>query len=62
MEKPTAQIIGQDGNIFNILGICTQALKRAGQREQAKELSKKVFAAGSYDEALSICMDYVEVE
>jgi hypothetical protein len=61
MGKPKAKLLGEDGNIFNILGICTTALKRANQKELAADLQTKVFNATSYDEALAICMEYVDV-
>lgn len=61
-EKPTANLIGQDGNIFNLVGIAARALRRAGQRDKADEMQKRIFAAGSYDSALSIIMEYVDVE
>jgi len=61
MTKPKAKVIGQDGNVFNTLGICNSSLKRAGMPEKAKELSEKVFASGSYDEALSIMMEYCDL-
>lgn len=62
MEKPTVELIGQNGNVFNLLGICSKALKRAGQADKAKEMSQKVMSCGSYDEALQIMMEYVEIE
>jgi len=37
-------------------------LKRAGQNDKATEMSERVMSSGSYDEALSIIMEYVEVE
>ena len=58
--KPKVQLVGQDGNVFNLLGICTKALKRAGQYEEAQELQKRVFASQSYDEALVLMMEYVD--
>ena len=58
--KPKVQLVGQDGNVFNLLGICTKALKRAGQHEEAKELQNRVFASKSYDEALVLMMEYVD--
>jgi len=61
-EKPTAKLIGADGNVFNLLGVCKGALSRAGMRDKAEEMQKRVFASGSYDEALSIMMEYVDVE
>jgi hypothetical protein len=58
--KPEVQLIGQDGNVFNLLGICVKALKKAGQLEEAQELQKRVWECGSYNEALSIMLEYVE--
>jgi hypothetical protein len=60
--KPKVQLIGENGNIFAILGRCSKVLKREGQEKEAKEMSGKVFASKSYEEALSIITDYVEVE
>lgn len=45
MKKPKVKLIGKNGNVFNLLGIRNLALKRAGQEEQAKELSQKVLPA-----------------
>lgn len=62
VKKPKAKLIGADGNIFNLIGIASRSLKRAGQNDKATEMSKRVMSSGSYDEALSIIMEYVEVE
>ena len=61
-NKPKVKLIGQDGNVFNLIGICSRALKNAGQKEKAKEMSEKIFKCGSYSEALSIMMEYCDVE
>jgi hypothetical protein len=58
--KPKVKLVGTDGNVFVLLGKCTQALKRAGQPEAAKELLKKVTSSGSYDEALALMCEYVD--
>lgn len=61
--KPKADLIGQDGNIFNLIGIARRALKRAGMAKESEELTNRVMKeAHSYDEALCIIMEYVEVE
>jgi hypothetical protein len=62
MSKPTAKVIGQDGNVFVTLGICSSALKKVGQHQESKEMTEKVFSSGSYDEALSIMMEYCDLE
>ena len=62
ITKPKCKLIGQDGNIFNLIGIASRSLRHAGLADKAKEMSEKVTHCGSYTEALSIIMDYVEVE
>lgn len=58
--KPKCKLIGKDGNIFNLVGIASRTLRENGLRDQASEMQERVFNCGSYDEALSIIMDYVE--
>ena len=60
-KKPKCKLVGQDGNIFNLGGIASQALKKAGQHKAAKEMVNKMFGAGSYSEALNIISEYVDV-
>ncbi len=60
-QKPDCPLIGQDGNIYNLVGIASQTLKENGLAEQAKEMCDRVFASGSYNEALGILCDYVNV-
>lgn len=55
------QLTGEDGNVFNLIGIVSKALTRAGERDAAKEMTAKVFASGSYEEALGIMAEYVNV-
>lgn len=62
VKKPKAKLIGADGNVFNLIGIASRSLKIAGQNDKVTEMSKRVMSSGSYDEALSIIMEYVEVE
>ena len=60
VEKPLAPIIGADGNVFNLIGICSRALKTAGYADKAKEMTDRITSSGSYDEALSIMCEYIE--
>lgn len=61
-EKPKCALIGQDGNIFNLMGIASRTLKTNGMSEEAKEMVEKIeTTAKSYDEALNIMSDYVEI-
>ena len=61
-KKPDCPLIGQDGNVFNLIGIASQTLRRAGMPEQAKEMSSRIHSdAHSYEVALGIIMEYVNV-
>lgn len=60
-EKPDCALIGQDGNVFNLIGIASRTLRRNGMAEQAKEMSDRVFASRSYHEALNIIGEYVNI-
>lgn len=61
--KPTATLIGANGNIFNLLGIASKALERNQQCNLASVMYNRVTDfAGDYDNALRIIMEYVEIE
>lgn len=55
------KLSGQDSNTGSIMGRITQALARAGHGERADEFRAEIFGAGSYAEALNICMRWVAV-
>ena len=61
-EKPKCALIGQDGNIFNLMGIASRTLRNNDMEEDAKEMVEKIeTTAKSYDEALCIIADYVDI-
>lgn len=59
-ERPEAKIIGEDGNIFNVMGIASRSLKKTGFKEESEEMVNRVTNSHSYDEALGIIMQYIE--
>ena len=58
---PNAPLIGQDGNIFNLMGIAARTLKENGMKEEAAEMRQRVMDSGSYDNALCIIGEYVNI-
>lgn len=60
-EKPKCPLIGQNGNVFNLMGIASKTLKKNGMADEAKEMCSRITFSGSYDEALSIIDEYVEI-
>lgn len=61
-EKPVCKLVGEDGNIFSIMGRARRALRDVGMIKEAKEMTERITKSGSYDAALQIVMEYVEAE
>lgn len=62
VKKPKCALIGEDGNIFNLMGIASRTLKHNKMNEEAQEMCNKITTeAKSYDEALMIIGEYVEI-
>lgn len=60
-KKPDCKLIGEDGNIFNLMGIASKILRQNGMAEEAVEMRDRIRASGSYDEALCIIGEYVNI-
>ncbi len=67
-EKPKVRFSGQDGNVFNLLGICRNALRKAGMTDAAEEMTRRIESIeddgqiSGYDRAIQIMMEYCDVE
>lgn len=62
-KKPVAHLIGENGNIFNLMAIASRALNDAGLKGRAEEMTSRIQnEAQSYDEALRIICEYVEAD
>ncbi len=59
--KPDCALIGEDGNIFNFMGIASRTLKENGMANEAKEMCERVRSSGSYYEALGVIGEYVNI-
>ena len=56
------RLIGEDGNIFNLVGLAIRSLKLGGRADLVEPLKQEVFASKSYEEALEHIAEYVRVE
>lgn len=57
--KPKVKLIGKDGNIFNLMALCSRPL---GEIPNAyKEMVDRITNSNSYLEALSIISEYVNI-
>ena len=62
-EKPDCALIGEDGNIFNLMGIAAWTLRENGMEDKAEEMEKRITGGGCQDyyEALNIIDQYVTI-
>jgi len=56
-----AQLTGEDGNAFNILGIVAAALRASGIGSAEIAEFNAEATAGDYDHLIQTCMSWVEV-
>ena len=60
-NKPDCKLIGEDGNIFNLMARAARTLRENNLAEEAKEMRERITSSGSYDEALCIIGEYVNI-
>ena len=63
-QKPSCPLIGQNGNIFHLMGLASRTLRQCGMADEAKEMQNRIMGGDchSYEEALRIISEYVETE
>lgn len=60
-QKPDCELIGKDSNIFNLMGIASRTLRQNGMAEEAEEMCDRITHSDSYDTALCIIGEYVNI-
>ena len=55
-QKPSCPLIGQNGNIFHLMGLASRTLRQCGMADEAKEMQNRIMGGDchSYEEALRI--------
>ena len=56
------ELVGKDGNVFNLIGLTSQALRREGYPDEAKEFNDGAHKKSSYDEVLKYIQEFVTIE
>jgi hypothetical protein len=64
-SKPICKLVGEDGNVFNLIAIVRQTLKKHHLYQQLQDFDQDLRviqrSGGSYNEVLTLFMEYVEV-
>ena len=59
----TVELVGQNGNAFNLMGLVNQALRKGKVSQEERNLfMKEAMSSGSYDNLLVTLMKWVNVE
>lgn len=61
-SKPKMKLLGEDGNIFAILGRAGRLLRENGQGDLVQEMTRRVQESRDYYKALNIISEYVQTE
>lgn len=63
-KKPPCHLVGQNCNIFNLIGLASRTLRQNGMTAEAKEMQNRIMSGDchSYEEALRIISEYVETD
>ena len=59
--KPDCKLIGEDGNIFNLVGKACATLKENDLEDQANELWERLKEQPDYNHALMLISEYVNI-
>ena len=60
-SKPRCQLTGTDGNIFALGARAGATLRKHGHDDQAKQMYRRICQSKSYDEALQVIAEYVDI-
>ena len=58
----TVELVGQDSNAFNLLGICRRAMKESNLPQSEIDAFTTEATSGNYDHLLATCCEWFNVE
>jgi len=61
MSKPELKLIGEDGNVFNIIGKAVRAAKKADWPQEKIDKFTAKMTSGDYNNALRVVQEYFDV-
>ncbi|MFC3862523.1 hypothetical protein ACFOPQ_17305 [Deinococcus antarcticus] len=61
-DQPTVELLGQNGNAFNVLGRCQRAAQKAGWTPEQIQAFREEAMRGDYDHLIGTAMKYFDVQ
>jgi hypothetical protein len=62
MKKPTVKLIGEDGNAFNIIGICKRAAMKAKWSDEKWKAVQDELMSGNYNNLLRVASEHFNIK
>lgn len=56
------ELSDKNGNVFNLMALCTQEMKRAGLTKEEQEEFRKQMMHSDYDNAIITCLNWFTIE
>ena len=60
-SKPKVDLLGVNGNAFNVVGLCRKAARKAGWADEQWDVVREEMFDGDYDHLLMVVVKYFEV-
>lgn len=61
IPRITCKLVGENGNIFNLLSIAMRELRKHKMDKRAEKMKERVTMSHSYEDALNIISKYVKI-
>ena len=61
-NKPKVELIGEDGNAFNVLGICLRVAKKENWSKEKIDEFKTKAMSGDYDNLLMVVSEFFDIQ
>lgn len=61
-NRPRISLAGKDGNVFAVIGIISEKLRKSGLKDRADEFSEKAFHSDSYEDVIELALEYVRID
>ncbi len=61
-NRPRVSLAGKDGNVFAVIGVISETLRKSGLKDRADEFSEKALKSDGYEEVIELALEYVRID
>ncbi len=61
-NRPRVSLSGKDGNVFAVIGVISETLRKSGLKDRADEFSEKALKSDGYEDVIELALEYVRID